>query len=140
RLRVRLRPELVQQARRTLDVSEQEGDGRAREPAWHARMIAARGSLVHSQLPTEAATAGHLVGYARPPPDHTPDRARPARGSRCQARPHQQAISARAFTPGGIGASPAPEWFLKGTTPRLPPGYPGQGPPRPSCAGPRSGL
>src|SRR5205085_6556438 len=68
RLRVRLRPELVQQARRTLDVSEQEGHGRARELAWHARMIAARGSLVHSQLPTEAATAGHLVGYARPPP------------------------------------------------------------------------
>ena len=58
RLRVRLRPELVQQPRRPLDVREQEGDGRAREPAAHARMIAARGSLVHSQpLPTEATAA-----------------------------------------------------------------------------------
>src|SRR5947208_541771 len=47
RVRVRLRPEFVQQPRRTLDVSEHEGHGRARELAGHARMIAARGSLVH---------------------------------------------------------------------------------------------
>ena len=41
RLCVCLRSEFVQQPRRPLDVSEQEGDGRAWEPAPHARMIAA---------------------------------------------------------------------------------------------------
>ena len=64
RLRVRLRPELVQQPRRPLDVREQEGDGRARQLAPHARMIVARGPLVHSHpLPTEAAAV-----WGTPPP------------------------------------------------------------------------
>ena len=66
RLRVRLRPELLQQPRRPLDVREQESDGGTRELAPHARMIAARGSLVHSQqLPTEAAAT---VDRASPTP------------------------------------------------------------------------
>src|SRR6266516_3264408 len=69
RLRVRLRPELVQQPRRPLDVSEQEGDGRARELAPHARMIAARGSLVHGQpLPTKAAAAWRTSSAVHGPP------------------------------------------------------------------------